>query len=264
MIEDVSLAAYLEEAGEEPNLGLDTLNSHNIPYVALRHTWTSNVCDISDTSCQKLRALLKEKEVSVIAIMSNLGSVQPQQLRLINDQKIQHVFDIAAYFGAKYVRFNIGVTSRDIDTTAVEEWMNKISTLSIKHSVIPLFELSHNNSISEPAAVASLLYKHKKWKIIYDPAQLILTRNINPYVKYWVLLKQFVEIIDLRDYKIGKGFKPVGFGDTKIVDTVKDAIGSGFSGWFIAEPTLGRKHGSALTRSDTFGLAMEAISNVFS
>lgn len=263
MIQDIKFASYLEEAGEEPKIAADTLVEHNINYVALRHVWTNNIGSLNDDGCNKLRGLLRERDLSVIALMTTIGAIPASTLTYISDAELQRPFDLSTYFGAKYIRFGVGLKEREFDIWRIHTWMSRITEFSIRYNVVPLMEIVDNGAISEPADVASLLLKFKKWRLIYDPVQLILRRNINPHIKYWVLLKDSVEFIDVRDYKINKGFKPVGFGDSKIVDTVNDAISSNYKGWFVAEPTLGRKYGNVTSRSGTFGLAMEAINSLF-
>lgn len=250
----LKLAAYLDEAGEDPITGCVTLKSARIPYVALRHVWTNNVCNISDQSCQSLKEILKSHDINVLMVASELGLVPSNELKKIPKTTINRAFDIAQYFGAQYIRIFIGISSND--NGYIEEWMNNITEKSISSNIAPLLELSHGSAVYKPTDVAQLMLKNRRWKLLYDPAQLIIKQAQDPFVKYWTLLKQFVGVIDIHDFKIGHGHKPAGFGDAKIQQTLNDST---FNGWYFVEPGLGRKHGSALTRSDTFKLALEAL-----
>lgn len=254
----LKLAAYLDEAGEDPKTGCATLKSVKIPYIALRHVWASNICNASDQSCQTLKKLFRSHDLTVIMIASELGQVPANELPKIKKEAIDRVFDIASYFGASYIRIYAGDISPDSDKY-VKDWLALITERSISANVTPLLEVSSGSSIYKPVDIVQWFSKFRRWKLLYDPAQLILKQSQDPFVKYWTLLKQYVGAIDIHDYKIGHGHKPVGFGDTKIQATLNDANASNFTGWHFLEPALGRKHGSALTRTDTFKTALGAL-----
>jgi len=254
----LKLAAYLDEAGEDPETGCATLKSLGIPYLALRHVWTSNVCAATDQSCQTLKALFKSHELTVIMVASELGQVPANTLSSIPKESIDRVFDVASYFGASYIRIYTGLEAPDADKH-VRDWLHMITERSISANITPLLEISHASSIYRPVDVVQWLNKFKRWKLLYDPAQLIIRQSQDPFIRYWTLLKQYVGAIDIHDFKIGHGHKPIGFGDTKIQATLNDANTTNFGGWYFLEPALGRKHGSALTRSETFKTAFEAL-----
>ena len=95
--------------------------------------------------------------------------------------------------------------------------MDNIKHIAISYNVVPLLEVTSDSYYSSSSDVAVLLSKHLKWRLLYDPVQLIMKRAQDPFVRFWTLLKNRVAAIDVRDHKIGRGFKPVGFGDSKIL-----------------------------------------------
>ncbi len=125
-----------------------------------------------------------------------------------------------------------------------------------------LYEVCDTSAIRDTASVAKLLANNRRWKLLYDPTSLIMKQNQDPFMRYWTLLKNFTGAIDLRDFKIGYGIKPVGYGDAKIKLTIDDCISIGYKGWFFLEPSLGRRHGSAVTKAETFALAYQALENL--
>jgi len=253
------VASYLEEVGEDPATSCDNLLELGIPYIALKHVWTGNIGTLSDIAYQKLRKIISDREMTVILIASDLGDEPADRLDQISESKIDHIFNLASYFKAPMIRIGIGKQCAQDCTSAIDRWMDKISTKAISANVTPVYEITHDSAITAPSGVANQLAKHKRWRILYDPAQFILRQKQNPFIKYWTLLKSSVEAIDIRDIKIGKGFKPAGHGDSKIDYAVKDAINSGYKGWYIMEPSFGRRHGSALTKKDTFKMALNAF-----
>lgn len=259
---EMKLAAYLEEAGEDPAVGCQNLAANNIRYVVLKHVWNGNICDISDTGHQKLHKLLEDNDLTVIAIASEIGRVEATQVNRISAPTFQKAFDVAQYYKAPYVRFYAGTKTRDDAVSSVKDWMQKISEESLKRNIVPLLEITSDSHHYQASQAATLLAGFKRWRLLYDPVQFILKQNQDPFTRYWTLLKGFAAAIDIRDYKIGRGFKPCGYGDSKIALTITNTIAERYDGWYFLEPTLGRKYGQALTRQDTFNLALEALDAV--
>lgn len=254
------LAAYLDEAGQDPQAGCGILKSTGISYVALRHAWTSNVCDIPDNSCQILKKLLESNNLDVILIASELGNVPANELQNISKENIHRIFNIATYFKAQYVRIYPGFGNIAQDQI-LHDWFGLITDYAISANITPLIEISDRSTIFRPSDAIKWLNKYKRWKLLYDPAQLIIKQAQDPYIKYWKPLKQFVAAIDIHDYKIGHGHKPVGFGDAKI-DMVLNSD-EDFVGWYFLEPALGRKYGTAMTKSGVFEIALNALENSY-
>lgn len=258
------IAGYLDEAGEDPATSCSTLIRHGINYTVLRNVWGGkNITQCNDEGCKKLRVILNNYNVSVISICSNIGEIPANQLMQIPDNVINRAFDIAKYFGAESIRFHYGTKTSEDSLPVIVEWLDKLSTLSLKNNIIPMLEITDDAHVREPANLSNLLSKFGKFKIQYDPVQIIIKRKINPFIKYWSLLKSKAYAIDVRDYVVGKGFKPAGFGDAKIKETLEDARLSNFKGWLFLEPNLGRKYGSATNKSETFGLSLEGIKHIF-
>lgn len=258
----LKLAAYLDEAGEDPERGCKTLNEHQIFYAALRHVWTGNVCGISDVGHQRLARILADHDITVVMVASELGKVDSQQLARIGDDQIDKVINVCKYYKSPMVRVFIGEHNPNVSIQEIDNWMERISAKCLSNSITPLLEIASGSHVHSAPEVAHLLSRHKTWKLLYDPVALIMKQNIDPFVRYWTLLKNQVIAVDVRDMKIGKGFKPAGFGDSKINMTMKDALESQYKGWFIMEPSLGRRHGTEITKSGTFTHALEGLDHI--
>lgn len=258
----LKLAAYLDEVGEDPERGCETLNTAGIFYTALRHTWTGNVCGISDTGHQRLARIINDHDITVVMVASELGKVDSKQLARISDSEIDAVINVCQYYRASMVRIYAGEENRNTEKGEIDTWMKRVSEKCLLNGITPLLEIVPKAQVHSAPEVAQLLATHKTWKLLYDPVSLILKQNIDPFIRYWTLLKSNVAAIDVRDMKIGKGFKPPGFGNSRIGMTIADAISNRFQGWFIMEPSLGRRHGSATTKSDTFQHALEGLDHI--
>lgn len=261
-LEQLKLAAYLDEAGDDPISACRTLAEHKFNYVILRHAWAGNICDINDQACVHLRKILQEHNLSVVAIISDLGKVDTLQLNKTPKDKIDRLFNLVSYFQAGMVRIHCGLKSRTPDEAAATAWMQTITERCLATNTVPLYEIIDDALFREPTEIAKLLSAHRRWKLLYDPVQLIIKQNQNPFSRYWTLLKGLTAAVDMRDFKIGYGYKPVGFGDARIRLTIEEGLKGTYKGWYFFEPSLGRRHGAAVTKTDTFKLAFEALENI--
>jgi sugar phosphate isomerase/epimerase len=255
----LKLAVYLDEVAEDPHQSCGKLAAQNIKHVCVRNIWSSNICSLADEACEMLRSSIDKSGLSVALVCSNVGDTDVTKMDGEYD-KLDRAIDVCKYLGSKHLKVSIGrAVKSDRAARATELWMQAVSDLTLGDDVMPVFELSHTNSIDVPAILAAVLGKHLRWSIIYDPAVLIMHRNIDPFTKYWSLLKNRVSHLDIHDYKIGNSPRPPGHGDAKLDITINDAISSGFRGWYCLEPGLGRRHGDVITKENTFDYSYKAL-----
>lgn len=258
------IACYLDEAGEEPADSCKTLNRHNIHYAVLRHSWgTQNICESNDSACKRLKSIVDDHNISVVSISTDLGRCPATHLTAITDASINHAFDIAKYYNAESIKFTAGTKVNGDARSIIDDWMSRISEISIKNNILPILEIIDGSHIIDPDEIISLLVAHKRWRLLYDPVQLIIKRKIDPFIRYWSLMKNKTYAIDVRDYVVGKGFRPPGLGDARMKETLHDATQSGYNGWLFLEPNLGRRYSSALTKSQTFDIVIESLEYLF-
>jgi sugar phosphate isomerase/epimerase len=259
-INDLKLAVYLDEVSDDIDTSIPILTQHKLNYVVLRNTKFGNICDVDDKVCNQIRTTLTNNNISVISIMPEIGKAPTSELLRISDSTIDRTIHVAKYFSAPFVRFFGGITTKETTILGnVDAWMRKIAEKCVDHNLTPILEVTDESAVTRPADLITLITKHKRWKILFDPAQLVLRQKQEPFVRHWILLKPLVAAIDVHDYKIGVGFKPAGFGDAQLKLIMADSINTGFAGWYFLEPGLGRRHGNAVTRNGTFEMAVEAL-----
>jgi hypothetical protein len=261
-IEQLKLASYVDEAGEDPVSACKTLSAHKFNYIVLRNIWSSNICDATDQSCSHIRKLFVDHNLSVVALVSDIGKVDSNQLQHIPKEKIDRLFHLASYFQTSMVRIHCGVKSKNQDDGAVLAWAQMITERCLAWNLTPIYEIIDESIYYNPVDVAKFLSVNKRWRLLYDPVQLIIRQNQNPFTRYWTLLKPSTAAVDLRDFKIGYGYKPVGVGDARIKLTVDEGLNGNYKGWYFFEPSLGRRYASAVTKAETFKLAYEALENL--
>lgn len=250
MISSFKIAAYLDEAGDNPELACETLNRNDIPYIALRNAYGRNICESSDDICKKLKKLFTSNNISPVCIISNL-SVEQQP----TDKQIQRIFDIASYYDAEAVCISLDL--EQIMSPETVDFILAITGFAIKNAVLPIIEpcagfRQPNDYIDN---LVEFLKQRQEWKVLYDPVKLILKKKIDPFKCYWPYIKDRAHAVDVRDYIVGRGFKPPGLGDSKIMDVLL----SNFNGWLFIEPNLGKKYGKAIGKSQTFDLAWQCL-----
>lgn len=248
--QDLKLAAYLDEISDDPDAGCKLLSGHKISYVALRHIWSDNICKLSNIGHKRLLNILKDNNISTVLIASDIGRAHNPR---VSDTEIDNTINVCKYYSAQYLRIFVS------NVISASE-LHKISGKCLDNGVIPLIEFSPDAPTCKPTDVAQVLNKHLK--LLYDPATVVMKHNVDAFTKYWTLLKDNVAAIDIRDFKIGRGYKPPGFGDTKIGATISDAIASNYKGWFIMEPSLGRRYGTSMTKAETFRNALDGLDNI--
>jgi sugar phosphate isomerase/epimerase len=269
----IPLAAYLDEAGDDPIGAAVNLRQTGIKYVCLRQAWATAIQDASDIACQRLLSVLREHGLQGVALMTTIGNVPFTGLSEIGIERIKRVMSLAEYFGARMVRFYTGRADSQTGDLAgalptVHNWMTTVAKIASEHNVVPIMEIDPPHSLPmdrtlfQAADVAKLLAAQPQWRLLYDPAALLLRYPGsvgNPFLKYWTLLKNRVLAVDLRDFKIGEGFRALGHGDSDWQRTLQDMASINYRGWYFLEPGLGRRHGMATSKTETFKMALTAL-----
>lgn len=259
MFDRSKLAAYLDEADDDPVSAIEMMKRHDIKHIVLRRLWTGNVQKIHDQAAGKIKSLLVTADIKPVMLDLDLGDMPPEELRDITPDQIDRAFNLASYFNVNMLKINCGTAGTHKHDDHVAQWMKNIQERALIANITPLLEPSHHQAIYEVADTVRLIAAYPRWKILYDPAQVCMTRKIDPFSKYWILLKNKVAAIDLHDVKIGHNFTITGQGDCRLIDTIRDARRDKYTGWYFLEPGLGRRHGTALTRRDTFTIAVNGL-----
>lgn len=250
------LVSYLEEAHLNILEAPRVLKEQGINYAAIKNIYSQNVSRAKDDACMAIRQKLRENNITVALLATDLGYVN--DLTGIENSAINRVFNLVEYFKAPCVRIYAG-SSLEKNINNIDKWMNFITDKCLQFNVTPVIELNSKTSLYKIEEIKKQLDKFRRWKLHYDPAAIIVNHNINPHEKYYKVLRNNTAVIDIHDFKIGSGFKPVGYGDTRLRETLADKE---YYGWYIMEPNLGVKYGPALTKQDTFRLAVDALKNM--
>ncbi len=231
------IAIYTDEVSDNFDEACKVISSLKVSNVVLRQYNGINICNVNQRQLPGIRDTLKKYNLKVACLATQLGKDQTV---------IDEAFALSVYFESRLVRFY---------HSKQPHWYKSIVEAAIAFNLTPILELEYTNNL-EPTEVVQLLLEHKRVKLLFDPAQFIIIKNQNPFIRYYVLLQKWVECIDIRDFKIGHGFKPAGFGDSRLSDLLKQ---SASCKWLFLEPSLGKVLGSATGKENTFKIAWEAF-----
>ena len=254
---NIKLAAYTDEIYDDPDKSGELLVSKGITGVCLRRAWCRNIYDMPDNAIGILGGILAKHNLLPILLHTDIGCVDPEKLAA-EEPKLVRAMQICKFLKCKAVRIGFGTLNVNYNKEHVQRWLTTASSLSVSYDMTLLCEPESNSTYYDAAAIAILLNKHRRISLLFDPALLVMRSKINPFVKYWSLLKSRTSFIDIHDFKSRDSAKPAGLGDAQLDIIVADALASKFAGWFCLEPGLGRRYGDATTKEKTFLHALDA------
>ena len=262
---NIRLAAYLDEIHDDPDKAGELLTSKSISNVVLRRAWCRDIYSMPDNAIGILDSILTKRGLTPVLLHTDIGCVKPENL-VTEEPKLVRAMQICSYLKCRAIRIGIGLIPADHINTVypnhielIHKWLSYASMLSLSYDRSLLLELDYSCYYNQPASVTVLLNKFKRLGLIYDPALLVTRPRVDPFVKFWSLLKSKVGFIDIHDFKTGDSAKPAGFGDAQLDVLIADALVCKFAGWFCLEPNLGRRYGSATTKEETFLCALNAF-----
>lgn len=261
-IEDLKVAAYLDQVSEDPVKAIGILSELGLKNVIIRRAWTNNICNVNDNLCAKIRGALLHYNMKVVLICSDIGNSSCNEL-MKYEGDLERLITICKFFSCKYAKVGIGKKSADPRSVAVyEAWLKTVDRKFADNNIAPCLEINYDSVATMPAEVASILHKYKRWQVIYDPAILVQTRSIDPFTRYWSLLKNRVSHVDVRDFVTGQKPAMPGHGDAKLDLVLSDVILSKHPAWLCLEPNAGRKLGKVSGLDNVFKMSLDAFKSI--
>lgn len=261
--EDLKLAAYLNEAGDDPKDAAATLKRNGIKHACLRRAWGRDIFRMTDNACGLVRDILEENELSPILLASTIGDVP---IQTITDQEadLDRALMICNFLKCPTLQISLGnAVKGDINRKYLFRWMEIVKDKCLLANVQPVFEIDYRHCINSPAEIAQILKQFTSWSLLYDPAHLVARRKVQPFTKYWSLLKERVSHFDIHDYAPGAGPRPPGHGNAQIDLTLNDAVISAFKGWYCLEPGMGRRYTNISGKKAVFEYALQGFKALF-
>lgn len=229
----VILAAYLDEIDDDPTAACKVLQEVGISNVVLRSAWGTPITELPDSKHGILRTILNNHGVSVIAVSLE------HHLQKVGPTKLERAMHLAMYHGCRLIA----------------PFGYVIDNLKMLEGIIVLAEIVNDTEVTNPAVVANFMSgDHHNIRLLYDPAMLMFKFNLDPFSKYWVLLKKYIAAVDVHDFKCGKGFVPAGLGDARLKLVLNEN-----PELVLLEPGLGRRYANLTSKKESFLMALNAF-----
>lgn len=235
------LAVYLDELSDDPNVACKMAADAGLSHVCLRRVWGSNVKDLSDEACQKLKDILNTHHLKVALFASDLGRVMTVS--------VARDITLANYFKALYARVLMPPATL---SAGYDQWLKSVADEFRRSGVELLLEVTTESVPLDVEGVLALA-KGARAKLLYDPAQFMMRQRVNPF-EFWDSLSGVTGAVDLHDYKIGRGHRPLGTGDAGLKE-----LYSSFRGWRFIEIGLGKPSGDVVSSVNNLKAALDFI-----
>lgn len=230
----LKIAVYLDQLSNDPLQACDLAAKLGVTHVCLRRLWSTNICKGGPEFTQfrqDLAGKLRELNLGVALISSDLGKSPVEQVTRELDN-VPWALQVCKQFNCG----NLGVlcgrrTNHPNAMAAVDGWMSMISDLTLAANVVPSAFLGHGTVFNEPVDIAGFLRKYKRWKVIYDPAALVLLSDVDPFKKFWSLFRNRISHFSLHDGKPGSSKIAPGRGKSQLEQTITDCVISQYTDW---------------------------------
>lgn len=252
LIHPNKLSAYSDEISDDPVAACELARTYGLQTVCLRKAWSQPVVELSPEALRLLKGSLGGLRVLLLTSELGLDSLEP------SDEQFNKPFLVANYFGARFLKIHVGNIP---DPERLKNWMERVANRALSASLVPVLEYQIDSGYWSPQELLKVVEPFRRWRLLYDPAQFIIRRNLNPFEQYWQPLKKHIALVELRDFQIGVGFRPAGHGDSKLAETIRDANLNSLPIYYILEHGLGRNYGKAVGRTAVFKLAYDCMND---
>lgn len=257
-----NIAVYTDELNEEPDEACQLARTIGLQNVCLRSVWGGNIGLATDENCKKVLAAVKKHGVKVVCLATDNGRVPADELGSPATVTALHrSIVLANYFRAKQIRVNIGLrTNRDTPINIqpkIRNWMNFVVQECRASALVPILEVDPECYYFEPGNLLVALQEAPGWRLLYDPALLMIRRNHDHVASYWALFRDHVAALDLHDYKPTAGFVPIGGGNCQWPLLVQECVGMSYGGWVFVEPGPSRRRGVAVAKPELCTIVLD-------
>lgn len=225
------LSVYLDQLDNDPIEACKFAAELGITNVCLRRVWSTQIGDARPDMHDRIRTAIKDHGLHVAMIDSNLGIQITNAADELN--KVNELLKICQAYECQQLVVKWGRRTKLINNINIPVWLEAVSATSLDWAVQPLYPLTADSAVIDPAILAALLHSSKRWKTVYDPAALV---SCNHITKYWPLMRDRVWGFEFRDSLPGSGYCTVGAGAAKLDVLLSEWASGRTRAWLILKP----------------------------
>ena len=240
MIEELKIATTLAEADEDSASAISTLKTCDISNLML----TMDQSTIANV--KHIRDLATDNDIGIAGLeYKDIWSVDYAQLK-----------ELSYMLKPKFVKFNWDSENYD------ENKINGLIDCSIYGNFIPQICLNGILVNNKPRnqSIFDFMSISKRLSICFDPVEILMRYNIDVISEYFIPHFDKISNIVIRDYKVGVGNRPVGYGSINW-NTIFSKLDK-YNGWLIFKPSLGTRYNDLVGRQQIFKAAYSSFAEV--
>jgi len=239
----ITLSAFADEIGPEPELQIETLRAHGIRHIEFRAIHGKGVLELSDAEVREFRRQLDDAGFALSAIGSPIGKIG------INDDFGPHLdqykrcIDLAHMMNTRYIRLFSYYYPEGEDPanyrSQVLDRMNAKAELAVEAGIVMRHENESGIYGDTADRCVDLLtgVESEGLEGCFDFANFVHIGE-KP-LEIWPDLKPLTQQFHIKDFQPGSRTAcPAGEGEGHIEQIVGDAVASGFEGFCTMEPHL--------------------------
>lgn len=251
---NIELTACIDEFDDSIEDSIKKLRDAGFKSASILNINGINASYLPDATLERIKRLLGDLKINVIRLDLGFG-------KEVDNKNIDRELAIASYFKAKAIQIGIDKSSFKSEAQLLD-YASHISSNAISMSLVPALEMTNTMYYASAGELMMFLNAHKKFKLIYDPCRFMERINTNPHDKWFSQVKPSVYAIISRDFKTGSGYYPLGQGQTSVVKAIDEYILDN-GRYVIFKPSLGRRYGSTVGKSETCKLALDVFNRFF-
>lgn len=266
------LSAFADEISPDPREQVSVLKSANVRHIEFRSIHKTNCLKLSDEQIREFKTLLDAEGVKLSAIGSPIGKYPIDAPFEPHFDLFKRAVDLAKLFGTPNIRIfsyyppEAGFTSDWAPHR--EEILKRMRTkaeFAAKNGIMLFHENEHKIYGDVPDRVLDVLKSLNSPALrgAYDAANYVFV-NSDP-VEGWEKTKAFTSHLHIKDWKYGDEHtgRLAGYGDGKIVHSIRECVANDYHGFAVLEPHLrGGGPTGGVTGPDLFPVAIEAFRQI--
>lgn len=239
-----TLSGFSDEISSDLREQVQVVRELGMDWIEFRSAWDTNVLDLDEAQLAEAKQILDEAGVKVSSVGSPIGKIQITDDFAPHLERMRHAADVAAHFGAEYIRiFSFFIPEGEDPAAHREEVMRRMRALADvaeEHGVTLLHENEKHIYGDTPERCADILVTigSPRLKAAWDAANFVQV-GVRPFTEGFALLRPHLEYVQIKDARLEDGeVVTSGRGDGEVREFLAAIRDDGFDGFFSLEPHL--------------------------